>query len=142
MGPLVLSPSKYERGAGQARSSGHTCEPPLDPSAKLRVSGVSGNHCMAFYVYILECSDGSYYTGHTDDLERRLNTHNSGELDAYTKNRRPLTLVFLQEFTTRDEAFAAERQIKGWARKKKEAIIRDRWDLLPNLARTSLKKGE
>ena len=73
---------------------------------------------MAFYVYILECSDGSYYTGHTDDLEKRLETHNSGELDGYTKNRRPLTLVFLQEFPSRDEAFAAERQIKGWTRRK------------------------
>ena len=89
---------------------------------------------MAFHVYILQCSDGSYYTGHTDDLERRLEIHNSGEMDGYTKNRRPLRLVFLQEFPTRDEAFATERQIKGWSRKKKEAIIRDRWDLLPKLS--------
>ena len=97
---------------------------------------------MTFYVYILKCSDESYYTGHTDDLGKRLETHNSGELDGYTKNRRPLTLVFLQEFPSRDEAFAVERQIKGWTRRKKEAIIRDRWDLLPNLARAYMKKSE
>ena len=97
---------------------------------------------MAFYVYILECSDGSYYTGHTDDLERRLETHNAGELDGYTKNRRPLKLVFQQELPSRDEAFAAERQIKGWTRRKKEAIIIDRRDLLPNLAQTYMKKKE
>ena len=98
------------------------------------MSGVNEDHNMAFHVYILKCSDGSYYTGHTDDLATRLETHNSGQLNSYTKNRRPLTLVFLQEFDTRDEAFAAERQIKGWSRKKKQAIIKDRWDLLPDLA--------
>ena len=98
------------------------------------MSGDRDSISMAFHVYILQCSDGSYYTGHTDDLESRLETHNSGELEGYTKNRRPLTLVFLQEFTTRDEAYTAERRIKGWSRKKKEAIIRDRWDLLPRLS--------
>ena len=98
--------------------------------------------CMAFYVYILKCSDGSYYTGHTDDLEKRLETHDSGELGGYTKNRRPLKLVFLQEFPSRDEAFAAERQIKGWTRRKKEAIIRNRWDLLPSMARTASLEGK
>ena len=115
----MLSSSKYERGVGEV-----------------------GSYRMAFYVYILECSDDSYYTGHTDDLEKRLETHNSGELDGYTKNRRPLKLVFLQECSSRDEAFATERQIKGWTRRKKEAIIRDRWDLLPNLARAYMKKDE
>ena len=84
--------------------------------------GEVGSYRMAFYVYILECSDSSYYTGHTDDLEKRLETHNSGELDGYTKNRRPLKLVFLQEFPSRDDAFAAERQIKGWTRRKKKPL--------------------
>ena len=95
---------------------------------------------MAFYTYILECSDGSYYTGHTDNLERRLDAHDSGELGGYTKNRRPLTLAFSQEFSSRDEAFSAEQQIKGWSRKKKEAVIKDCWDSLPELARSYSRK--
>ena len=90
---------------------------------------------MAFWVYILECVDGSYYVGHSDNLEDRLLQHQSGALGGYTKNRRPVRLVYSQEFPTRDEAFAAERQLKGWTRKKKEALIRGDWDELRRLAR-------
>jgi tRNA/rRNA methyltransferase len=70
---------------------------------------------MSFYTYILECADGSYYTGHTDDLEARLSAHHDGTFKGYTSRpgKRPLRLVFHQDFATRDEAFAAERQIKG-----------------------------
>ncbi|GAB4346333.1 MAG: GIY-YIG nuclease family protein [Desulfobulbaceae bacterium] len=94
---------------------------------------------MAFYVYILRCSDGSYYTGHTDDVEKRLAEHNAGTTGGYTVSRRPVQLIFCQEFPTRDEAFAAERKIKGWSRKKKEAMIRGDWDEVSRLARSGEK---
>ena len=90
---------------------------------------------MAFWVYILECVDGSYYVGHSDNLEDRLLQHQSGALGGYTKHRRPVRVVYSQEFLTRDAVFAAERQVKGWTRKKKEALIRGDLDELRRLAR-------
>jgi len=81
-----------------------------------------------FYVYILKCKNGEYYVGHTDNIEQRLSEHHLGAINnCYTKSRRPLELMFLQVFATRDEAFHAERQLKGWSRKKKEAFIEDNW---------------
>jgi predicted GIY-YIG superfamily endonuclease len=91
---------------------------------------------MSFWMYILRCSDGSYYTGHTDDLEARLDWHATGRIQScYTFSRRPLTLVFSQEFVTREEALAAERQIKGWSKKKKEAMIAGDWLEVSRLAK-------
>ena len=90
---------------------------------------------MPFWVYILRCADNSYYVGHTDDLEGRLNAHEAETIDGYTQTRRPVRLMFCQEFPTRDEAFAAERRIKGWSRKKKEALIERDWDRLRRFAR-------
>jgi tRNA/rRNA methyltransferase len=84
---------------------------------------------------MLRCADGSYYVGHSDDLEARLAAHRTGALQGYTQSRRPVTLVWSQEFGERDEAFRAERQIKGWSRAKKEALIRGDWDGLQVLAR-------
>ena len=85
---------------------------------------------MAFYAYILRCSDGSYYTGHTDDLETRIAQHESGAITGYTLERRPVELVCSTEFVTRAEALAVELQIKGWSRKKKEALIAENWEKL------------
>ncbi|MBX3300920.1 MAG: GIY-YIG nuclease family protein [Nitrospira sp.] len=82
---------------------------------------------MSFWVYILHCADGSYYTGHTDDLERRLAEHRTGQVAGYTATRRPVTLIFSEEFSTREEAVASERRIKGWSRKKKETMMRGDW---------------
>jgi predicted GIY-YIG superfamily endonuclease len=90
---------------------------------------------MAFWVYILQCADGSYYVGHSDNLEERFQQHQSGTLGGYTKARRPVRLAYSAEFPTRDEAFAAEHQIKGWTRKKKEALMRGDWEELRRLAR-------
>ena len=90
---------------------------------------------MSFHVYILRCADGSYYTGHSDDLQARLALHNDGILAGYTKSRRPLTLVFSEAFGTRIEALEAERKIKHWTRGKKEALIAGDWSLLHELAR-------
>ena len=92
---------------------------------------------MAFWVYILRCADASYYTGHTDNLEQRLGQHTSGAIaTCYTYTRRPLQLAFSQHFATREEALTAERQIKGWSRKKKEAMMRGDWAEVSRLARS------
>jgi len=95
---------------------------------------------MAFYLYILKCSDDSYYTGHTDDIERRLSEHFKGEMACYTKKRLPIELVHMQEFPTRYEALSAERQVKRWSRKKKEALIQDNWEELQRLAKKNFLK--
>jgi predicted GIY-YIG superfamily endonuclease len=85
---------------------------------------------MSFFTYMLHCCDGSYYVGHTDDLEARIAHHHAGSYPGYTRHRRPVTLVWSQDFSSRDEAFAAERQIKGWSRAKKEALIHTDWKTL------------
>ena len=91
---------------------------------------------MPFFVYILRCNDGLYYVGHTDNLEHRLAAHMAGSLpDCYTHDRRPVTLVFCDEFRTRDEAFQRERQVKGWSRAKKEALISGKMRRLELLSR-------
>jgi putative endonuclease len=90
---------------------------------------------MSFWVYILKCADGSYYTGHTDNLEARLDMHVTGRIaGCYTHKRRPLILEFSREFETRVEALSAERQIKGWSRRKKEAMIDGDWAEVSRLA--------
>jgi predicted GIY-YIG superfamily endonuclease len=91
---------------------------------------------MTFYVYILKCADGSYYTGHTDDLDARMQQHMSGAIaSCYTARRLPLELVFQETFVMREEALSAELQIKGWNRAKKEAMIRGDWGEVSRLAR-------
>ena len=89
----------------------------------------------SYYVYILKCSDNSYYTGITSDLELRFQQHQEGiNPSSYTYSRRPVELMFYQEFQYIDKAIAFEKQVKGWSRKKKKAIINDHWDKLPMLA--------
>jgi predicted GIY-YIG superfamily endonuclease len=73
--------------------------------------------------------------GHSDNLEERLQQHQAGAFGGYTKSRRPVRLAYSQDYATRDEAFAAERQIKGWSRKKKAALIQVNWEELRRLAR-------
>jgi putative endonuclease len=88
-----------------------------------------------YFVYILLCSDNSYYTGITNDLERRMDEHDNGvNPTCYTCKRRPLKLVFNERFTEVMQAIAFEKQVKGWNRKKKEAIINGDWHLLPGLS--------
>jgi len=90
---------------------------------------------MAFWVYILRCADNSYYAGHTENLEKRTAEHQAGEIEGYTSIRLPVTLVFSEEFPSREEALSRERQIKGWSRKKKEALMRGDWAEVARLAR-------
>ncbi|MFL6767620.1 MAG: TrmH family RNA methyltransferase [Sphingomicrobium sp.] len=90
---------------------------------------------MSFHAYMLRCADGSYYVGHTDDLDARIGAHHSGQIPGYTQKRRPLSLVWSQDFHSREEALAAERQIKGWSRAKKEALVRGDWEAVQLLSR-------
>jgi predicted GIY-YIG superfamily endonuclease len=93
---------------------------------------------MTFWTHILRCSDSSYYTGHTDNLEQRFGQHQLGEIPGFTEKRRPVQLVFSQEFSTREEALAAELQIKRWSRKKKEALMWGDWVALKLAAKKKL----
>ncbi len=88
----------------------------------------------SFFAYLLHCSDGSYYAGSTDELEKRFAEHQHGEGCAWTKSRLPVELAWCQEFSTRDEAREAEYQIKGWSRAKKKALIAGDFDFLRVLA--------
>ena len=86
-------------------------------------------------LYILRCVDQSYYVGTTrDDLERRVAERNEGAFGGYTASRRPVTLLFSQYFSVITDAIAAERQVKGWSRAKKEALIAGKFDRLPGLS--------
>jgi LAO/AO transport system kinase len=87
-----------------------------------------------FFVYLLRCADGSYYVGHSDDLGLRVAQHQQGEIDGYTRTRRPIELAWSQETSTREEALAAELRLKGWSRAKKEALIKGDWALVSKLA--------
>ncbi len=88
-----------------------------------------------YYVYILKCSDNSYYTGFTNNIDRRFNEYNYGlNKECYTYDKRPVQLVFCTDFNDVNQAIAFEKQVKGWSRKKKEAIINDKWEDLKKLA--------
>ena len=89
---------------------------------------------MGFWAYMLRCADESYYVGHTDNLEQRVGAHHAGTLGGYTTTRRPVAFGWSQEFFTREEALAAERQVKGWSRAKKDALIRGDWKQIQRLA--------
>ncbi|WP_062733982.1 GIY-YIG nuclease family protein [Sphingobium abikonense] len=95
---------------------------------------------MTFWTYMLHCADRSFYVGHTDSLETRISQHDHGTLPGYTQTRLPVKLVWSQAFGTRMEALEAERQIKGWSRAKKLALIRNDWTLISALARSNMEK--
>lgn len=78
---------------------------------------------MAYYVYILKCSDDSYYTGYTSDLSRRVKQHNEGIGGRYTRSRKPVKLLYQEEYATRAEAMRREREIKKMSRMQKTALI-------------------
>ena len=89
---------------------------------------------MKGYTYILLCADDSYYTGSTKDLLRRLKQHQTGQGANHTKKRLPVALIYFEEFDRIDKAFYREKQIQGWSRKKKEALINRQPELLHDLA--------
>jgi len=94
---------------------------------------------MKGYMYILKCCNGQYYTGSTNDLDRRLVQHQNGEGANFTKKHLPVELVYYEEFQGIDEAFFREKQVQGWSRKKKEALINGEYDKLPDLSKNSTK---
>src|SRR5438105_846206 len=85
-------------------------------------------------MYILECADNSYYTGSTNNLELRIQQHQNGEGANHTKERLPVKLVYAEEFERIDQAFYREKQVQGWSRRKKEALIKGMPEELHNLA--------
>jgi putative endonuclease len=90
---------------------------------------------MKGYMYILECCDGSYYVGSTTDLELRLSQHQKGEGANHTRKRLPVKLVYYEEFDRIDKAFYREKQVQGWNRKKKLALITGDYKMLPSLSK-------
>ena len=92
-------------------------------------------------MYILECSDGSYYTGSTRNIEQRFAQHQSGKGSKYTSTRLPVELVCVEEYERIDEAYAREIQVQGWSRKKKEALINSEYEKLPELSRNYASTG-
>lgn len=98
---------------------------------------------MHYVVYILECADGSYYTGSAADLNQRLWQHEQGTFHSYTYHRRPVKLVWSSEVTGRySEALRWERQIKGWSRAKKEALIRGDFDAIHEIVKLERERRE
>ena len=89
---------------------------------------------MKGYTYILKCSNGKYYTGSTIDLDRRLAQHQAGEGANFTRKNLPVELVYFEEFPRIDQAFYREKQIQGWNRNKKEALINGTPEELHELA--------
>ncbi|MCX7549343.1 GIY-YIG nuclease family protein [Xanthomarina sp. F2636L] len=96
-----------------------------------------------YYVYILECSDASFYIGVSSNIEKRLYQHNSGlDKNSYTYSRRPVTLKWLEMFTSPEEAITIEKQLKGWSRRKKIALINEDWDKLIEYSKNYTQFGK
>ena len=96
---------------------------------------------MIFTTYILCCFDKSYYTGHTDNLDIRMNQHHVAT-EGYVAARQPFSVVWVGEFETRAEALAFELKLKGWSRAKKEALIAGDWNLVSKLSKTSKNRRD
>ena len=92
------------------------------------------------YMYILKCNDGTYYTGNTKDIDRRFKEHQQGLGAVYTKNRLPVEVLYYEEYDRIDHAFYREKQIQGWSRKKKEALMSGEAELLSELAKKIFRK--
>ncbi len=90
---------------------------------------------MAFWVYILKCADGKFYTGQTDDLERRMGEHQYGGFCDFTSRRRPVELVWSEYYQTRGDAIEVEKQIKSWSRAKKIGLMNGNWEMVSFYAR-------
>ena len=94
------------------------------------------------YLYILKCFDDTYYTGSTIDIEKRLTQHQNGIGANYIKKRLSVELIYVQEFQSIDQAFYREKQVQGWSRKKKEALIKGKENDLPRLSKNYTQFGE
>ena len=135
---IRLAPQALAHGWPQRRESSalSECSEPKGALFEVLVLPPSG---IMFHVYILLCSDCSYYVGHTRDLLKRLDAHNRGVGSSHTAKRRPVRLVYQESQATRAAAARRERQLKGWSRKKKDALIRGDISLLRKLSRRRRK---
>jgi putative endonuclease len=97
---------------------------------------------MKGWMYILECSDESYYVGSTIDLELRIIQHQNGEGANHTKKRLPVKLIYFEEYHRIDNAFYREKQIQGWSRKKKEALMKGEIEDLIRFSRNYTEHGD
>lgn len=96
-----------------------------------------------YFVYILQCSDNSYYTGVTNNLEKRFLEHQTGAIQTcYTFKRRPVVLKYSQQYHDILQAISLEKQIKGWSRRKKEALINSNWEELKNASKNYTQFGK
>ncbi len=96
-----------------------------------------------YFVYIVKCNDNTYYTGITNHLERRIGEHQTGKKkDCYTFDKRPLELVWFETFNDVLNAIAIEKQIKGWSRRKKEALIQQDWERLEQYSKNYTQHGK
>ena len=94
------------------------------------------------WMYILECSDGSYYVGSTKNLEYRLSEHQTGKGAKYTSRRLPVKLVYSEEYERVADAYTREKQVQNWSRAKREALINSKEEILPELAKKKFKKSK
>jgi putative endonuclease len=122
--------SSDERSEERVETKGR----PQSAAGHWRCGAMQLDHGPMAWTYILECSDGSFYVGSTVDLERRVSQHDLGEGAAYTRRRRPVRLVWAAQFARVDDAYAFEKQVQGWRRDKRIALIEGRYDDLPALA--------
>jgi predicted GIY-YIG superfamily endonuclease len=95
---------------------------------------------MAAWTYTLRCGDGTYYVGCTTNIDQRLGEHIAGTHGGYTASRRPVEMIWAAEFPTIDDAISVERQLKGWSRVKKEALVQGDFEDLPGLSRSRFKR--
>jgi len=96
----------------------------------------------SYYTYILECSDNSFYTGITSNLEKRIQEHQEGKtFDGYTHSKRPVKLVWYVTCTDPNDAIRIEKQIKGWSRIKKQALIKEDWNMLVKASKNYTEYG-
>ena len=96
---------------------------------------------MAFWTYLLLCADGQYYTGHTEDLERRMCEHHSGLVKGFTSARLPVTLAWADTFHTREEAILNELRVKKWSKAKKRALTTQDWSALSYYSKAPKERG-
>jgi putative endonuclease len=134
---VLRTPPQHEAGD----AIGHNPHPEEAQGAVSKDGRPQETDEMSAYLYILRCADGSYYVGTSrGSLERRIAEHHAGAFDGYTARRRPVTLVFHQQFERVEDAVSAERQVKGWRREKKEALIRGDFAALPSLSRRAARR--
>ena len=122
-------------GAGGAREGGRSFDGPSTGSGSAQEPHVCWIMKDVFaYTYILECANGQYYVGSTIDLERRVMEHQAGLGGCFTRRHLPVRLVYYEKYSSVEQAFARERQLHGWSRAKKEALIKGEVERLPGLS--------